>query len=123
MCPALHPVFLQASILTGISVDSVDTAKEAVMALLSRDGPGAVLVTLGADGVVYRQRAQPGPFHIASEKVEAVDTTVRSYALVRLLQVQLVLPYVLYCWIEIVHYWDDGSLLCFWPASISTQQP
>ncbi|XP_065183849.1 ribokinase-like [Sycon ciliatum] len=65
----------EASMLTEVQVTGVESAQKAAISLLSRDGPGAVVVTLGAQGVVYTERGKPGTHHVAAETVKAVDTT------------------------------------------------
>ena len=66
--------------LTEVQVTGVESAQKAAISLLSRDGPGAVVVTLGAQGVVYTERGKPGTHHVAAETVKAVDTTVSTHA-------------------------------------------
>lgn len=62
----------EAEVLTGIKVDSIDTAKEAAKKLSSK-GIETVIITLGPKGaLVYHD----GKFeHIKSVEVKAVDTT------------------------------------------------
>ena len=66
--------------LTGCQVSDVDSAKEAMRKLLAR-GPGCVVVTLGAGGVVFsgwgsHERDSATITHIPAETVATVDTTV-----------------------------------------------
>ena len=65
----------EAETFCGKAVTDVDSAKAAVMDLLSRGGAGAVIVTLGGAGVVFKSRRGPGPVHIPAPKVQVVDTT------------------------------------------------
>ena len=68
----------QAQVLTGCVVYDVETAKEAVRQLLAR-GPGCVVLTLGAGGVVFSgwdSDDHESLTHIPAEKVTPVDTTV-----------------------------------------------
>lgn len=65
--------------LTGCQVSDVDSAKEAMRKLLAR-GPGCVVVTLGAGGVVFsgwgsHERDSATITHIPAETVATVDTT------------------------------------------------
>ena len=62
----------EAEILSGISVDSIDSAKDAGKTLRSR-GAGEVIVTLGEHGCVRVDGESSEYFE--SEKVAAVDTT------------------------------------------------
>lgn len=68
----LVPNETEATQLTGLAVASVDSAREAALAL-QRLGPRHVLVTLGAQGVVA---ATPqGVTHHGATPVQAVDST------------------------------------------------
>ncbi|CAI8004815.1 Ribokinase [Geodia barretti] len=67
----------EAEVLTGIPVGDVETAKQAVNRLLAR-GPGCVVLTLGAGGVVFSGRGSEDTdtlTHIPAESVATVDTT------------------------------------------------
>jgi ribokinase len=68
----LIPNESEASLLTGIQVDSLETAAEAAQALLDA-GAKRILLTLGSQGVLYKdaQRQQ----HFPAQVVQAVDTT------------------------------------------------
>ena len=75
--PSLSPS-AQAEVLTGVPVGDVETAKQAVNRLLAR-GPGCVVLTLGAGGVVFSGRGSEDTdtlTHIPAESVATVDTTV-----------------------------------------------
>lgn len=58
--------------LTGLALDTVDDARP-IAAELMRQGAGAVLVTLGARGVLLCDRE--GAWHLPALQVEALDTT------------------------------------------------
>jgi ribokinase len=67
----------EAEVLTGVPVGDVETAKQAVNRLLAR-GPGCVVLTLGAGGVVFSGRGSEDTdtlTHIPAESVATVDTT------------------------------------------------
>jgi ribokinase len=68
----LVPNETEASILTGIEVNSVLDAERAAAVLLARGAP-CVIVTLGAQGVVVAM--QTSVRHFKSRDVRAVDTT------------------------------------------------
>lgn len=68
----LVPNELEAAMLAGLPVDSVESAVEAARRLRAR-GAGSVLVTLGERGVVAV--TVEGARHYPAEKVQAVDTT------------------------------------------------
>ena len=72
-----HYITSQAEVLTGCAVSDVASAKLAVQQLLIR-GPGGVVVTLGAGGVVFSGRGSGRDTitHIPAEAVTAIDTTV-----------------------------------------------
>ncbi|NPD16193.1 ribokinase [Xinfangfangia sp. D13-10-4-6] len=55
LCDFITPNESEAELLTDIPVTDIDSAARAADALLSR-GVGAVVVTLGANGVLYRDR-------------------------------------------------------------------
>lgn len=55
LCDFITPNETEAELLTGIAVTDIDSASAAADALLAR-GVGAVVVTLGANGVLYRDR-------------------------------------------------------------------
>jgi ribokinase len=68
----LVPNEIEAAMLAGLPVDSVESATEAGRRLRSR-GAASVLVTLGERGVVAV--TAEGARHYPAEKVQAVDTT------------------------------------------------
>jgi ribokinase len=68
----LTPNAQEASLITGIDVIDVPSARQAAE-LLQGFGPRDVIVTLGQQGLVLRQGEED--IHIAAEPVEAVDTT------------------------------------------------
>lgn len=67
----------QAEILTGLTVSSPADAGKAALVLMGR-GCQVVIITLGAEGCVMLSQSEPGPQHIPTENVKAVDTTVGS---------------------------------------------
>jgi len=68
----LVPNEIEAALLAGVTVDSVESAMEAARRLRAQ-GAGRVLVTLGERGVVAV--TTEGARHYPAEKVRAVDTT------------------------------------------------
>ena len=66
-------VLVQAETLTGRAVEDLDSARDAVRDLLAR-GPGRVVLTLGARGVVFSEHNTIT--HISAQQVDTVDTTV-----------------------------------------------
>jgi len=62
----------EAAALIGSAVDGVDGARAGATRILAR-GPGAVVVTLGADGVVVADA--DGCTHVPAPRVRVVDTT------------------------------------------------
>jgi ribokinase len=68
----LVPNEIEAGVLAGLPVDSVESAMEAARRLRAQ-GAGGVLVTLGERGVVAVTAG--GARHYPAEKVQAVDTT------------------------------------------------
>ncbi|XP_024408371.1 ribokinase [Desmodus rotundus] len=75
---ALSDVFCcnesEAEILTGLTVSSPADAGKAALVLMGR-GCQVVIITLGAEGCVMLSQSEPGPQHIPTENVKAVDTT------------------------------------------------
>lgn len=69
---AITPNETEASLLTGIEVVDLDSAKKAAEALLQK-GINHVIITLGAKGALYV--SNDSFFHVETEKVTAVDTT------------------------------------------------
>ena len=68
----LIPNESEASALSGVTVDSLDSAKVAATALI-QTGAGKVIITLGAQGALF---ADGKSFeHLVAPKVKAVDTT------------------------------------------------
>ena len=61
----------EAEVLTGVTVDGIDSAREAARILRSR-GAGTAIVKLGERGVVYASDDRAG--HVPAFEVEAVDT-------------------------------------------------
>jgi ribokinase len=73
----LIPNELEASALSGIEVDSPDSARQAAK-VLQRSGARNVIITLGKRGVVVLtegDRAPGGGKHYLPAEVEAIDTT------------------------------------------------
>jgi ribokinase len=68
----LIPNESEASALSGVMVDSLDSAKEAATRLIEA-GAGKVIVTLGAQGALFADGQ--GFEHLMAPKVKAVDTT------------------------------------------------
>ena len=66
---------IQAELLTGLPVKTVDDAEKAVIMLLDR-GAGRVVVTLGRKGSVIGTQENPMPKHIPIKPANPVDTTV-----------------------------------------------
>jgi ribokinase len=62
----------EAAGILGTAVDTLDQARAAAQALRAR-GPGDVVITLGADGLVHA--GADGVTHHATQPVQAVDTT------------------------------------------------
>jgi ribokinase len=67
----LTPNETEAGILSGITVDSVDTARQAARILLQK-GVQNVIVTLGSKGALIANRE--GSIHVPGFPVQAVDT-------------------------------------------------
>lgn len=67
---------LQAELLTGLPVSSVEDASQVGLDLLKK-GCGSVIVTLGPQGCVVCQSLNVVPKLVPSTTVTAVDTTVR----------------------------------------------
>ncbi|AKJ99267.1 ribokinase [Pseudomonas brassicacearum] len=68
----LIPNESEAAVLSGLAVDSLDTAEAAATQLMSA-GAGKVIVTLGAQGLMF---ANGSSFeHFPAPRVKAVDTT------------------------------------------------
>ncbi len=73
LCDYLTPNESEAELLTGLPVTNLEQAKAAADALLSR-GVGAVVMTLGAQGALYRDRTQT--FHVpVVSAAPVVETT------------------------------------------------
>ncbi|MBN3274011.1 RBSK Ribokinase, partial [Polyodon spathula] len=70
----LRPHYVQAELLTGVPVVSLEDAGKAGAVLLGR-GCHSVIVTLGSEGCVMMSVQDPTPKHIAGQKVTAVDST------------------------------------------------
>jgi ribokinase len=68
----LIPNESEATLLTGLPVDSVASADAAATALLA-SGAAKVIITLGAQGSLFATKARSQ--HFAAPKVQAVDTT------------------------------------------------
>ena len=68
-------VYLQAEILLGETVATVEDAGKVSLKLLGR-GCGSVIVTLGSQGCVVLSAQDSCPKHIPTTKVTSVDTTV-----------------------------------------------
>ena len=62
--------------MTGVTVNSVESANVASKILMESKNCQSVIVTLGSNGCVYQANKDEKPVHIPTEKVEAVDTTV-----------------------------------------------
>jgi len=68
----ITPNRTEAEILSGIQVDSLDTAKEAAR-LIADKGVNTVVITLGSDGSLILLDNEY--YHIPARKVKAIDTT------------------------------------------------
>jgi ribokinase len=68
----LIPNESEASALTGVTVDSLDSAKVAALQLIQA-GAGKVIITLGAQGTLFTDGQVFE--HLVAPKVKAVDTT------------------------------------------------
>ena len=68
----LTPNEIEASMLTGIDVTDMDTAKVAANALLEK-GIGTIVITLGSKGALICTKE--GFRHIPTPEVQAIDTT------------------------------------------------
>ncbi|MCX9154197.1 ribokinase [Pseudomonas asgharzadehiana] len=68
----LIPNESEASALSGVTVDSIDSAKLAATKLIEA-GAGKVIITLGGEGALFADGN--GFEHLAAPKVKAVDTT------------------------------------------------
>jgi ribokinase len=68
----LIPNESEASALSGVTVDSLDSAKVAATHLI-KAGAGKVIITLGAQGALFADGQ--GFEHLVAPKVKAVDTT------------------------------------------------
>ncbi len=77
----------EAAALASSPVETLDEAK-ATVAALGRLGPAAVVITLGARGVVFAARGEPVR-HVPAPAVRAVDTTGAGDAFVGTLAWQL----------------------------------
>ena len=73
LCDYLTPNESEAELLTGLSVTNLDQAKLAAEALLKR-GVGAVILTLGANGVLYHDGQQTLHVPVVSAG-KVIDTT------------------------------------------------
>jgi len=76
----LIPNESEATALSGVTVDSLDSAKLAAAQLI-KAGAAKVIITLGAQGALFsdgnrvEHLAAPGVEHLAAPNVKAVDTT------------------------------------------------
>ena len=77
----------EAEVLTGVTVDGIDSAHEAAQVLRSR-GAGTAIVKLGEQGVVYVADDCVG--HVPAFKVEALDTVAAGDGFAGALAVALV---------------------------------
>ncbi|WP_411379159.1 ribokinase [Pseudomonas sp. MPB26] len=68
----LIPNESEATALSGVTVDSIESAKTAATQLL-RAGAGKVIITLGSQGALFADGQ--GFEHLSAPKVKAVDTT------------------------------------------------
>ena len=77
----------EAEVLTGVTVDGIDSAHEAAQVLRSR-GAGTALIKLGEQGVVYSADDYNG--HVPAFQVDAVDTVAAGDGFAGALAVALV---------------------------------
>jgi ribokinase len=68
----LIPNESEATALSGVTVDSIDSAKQAATQLI-KSGAGKVIITLGSQGALFADGQ--GFEHLSAPKVKAVDTT------------------------------------------------
>jgi len=68
---------LQAELLTGMPVQTVEEAMVALGRLLDK-GCKQVIITLGASGAVFASQENSVPVHIPTKNVKPVDSTVGS---------------------------------------------
>ena len=68
----LIPNESEATALSGVTVDSLDSAKVAATQLI-KAGAGKVIITLGAQGALFADGS--GFEHLVAPKVKALDTT------------------------------------------------
>jgi ribokinase len=80
----------EAAFMAGMEIHSPQDARQAAAHLLY-SGPGSVIVTLGSQGALIAEGAQPGPVYTwaAAFSVQAVDTTAAGDAFVGALAVAL----------------------------------
>lgn len=65
----------EAEIMTGLTVNSVQSANSASKILMKSKNCQSVIITLGINGCVYQASKESEPVHVPTMKVNAVDTT------------------------------------------------
>ena len=80
----------EAAFMTGIEIQSRLDARRAAEQLL-RSGPGSVIITMGSEGALIAELAEPAPIftQAAAFSVDAIDTTAAGDAFVGALAVML----------------------------------
>lgn len=73
----VYCLFLKASLLTGVSVEDISSAKEAAQLLVEK-GCKCVIITLGKQGCVYIEGPGECARHVPVpvENIRVIDTTV-----------------------------------------------
>ena len=66
---------VEASLMTKLTVTTIDDANKALRALLAK-GCATVIITLGENGAVCGSQNSPDIEHITTTKTTVVDTTV-----------------------------------------------
>lgn len=75
-CMLLILLFLQAELLSGITVTDKVSGESAVIAL-QKKGPGCVVLTMGSEGVLYTIPNEDNTVHhVPAKPVHVIDTTV-----------------------------------------------
>lgn len=70
----LVPNEVEAGMLIGETIASVEQAKKAANKLLNQ-GPRSIILTLGAKGAVFIRQGDDEAMHVTTQEVKAVDTT------------------------------------------------
>ena len=62
--------------MTGVTVNSLESAYAASKILIEGKKCQSVIITLGSNGCIYQAKKDDKPVHVPTAKVDAVDTTV-----------------------------------------------